>query len=70
LGGALKVADREDLIRKLREVQSFKPGAPLPEWAQPNQWGPFLSKLCGEAADAIEGLEADLDGAWMDYDAK
>jgi hypothetical protein len=61
------MTDREDLIRKLREVQSLKPGDPQPEWAQPHEWGVYLSRLCGEAADAIEGLETELDGAFRDY---
>lgn len=54
--------ERTELIRQLREVQGFKPGDPMPEWAQPITWGEFLSKLCGQAADELTRTSAHCEG--------
>ena len=43
-----------DIVDKLREVEKFKPGDPLPTWA--TDWGTYLSGLAGEAANEIERL--------------
>lgn len=55
------------VVERLREVQSLKRGDPFPDWAKANNWGEFISKLCGEAADEIERLsrkQVDLTGEW------
>jgi hypothetical protein len=47
-----------ELLEKLREIENFKPGDPLPVWAQPNTWGEYISKVAGHARNEIERLRA------------
>ena len=46
------------LVERLREVAGLKVGTVRqPEWMKPNDWGPAISELCGEAATEIERLQ-------------
>ncbi len=46
-----------DIVERLREVAALKVGTVRqPEWMKPNDWGPAVSGLCGDAADEIERL--------------
>jgi len=48
---------REEVIRRLRELEGKKVGERLPDWLATTNWGPGLSKLAGQAADLIEGKD-------------
>jgi hypothetical protein len=47
--------DPQETIRRLRQVAKLRRGQNAPAWfGDANDWGPALSKLCGDAADLLE----------------
>ena len=51
--------DREEIIKRLRSVETLKPGTEtFPTWMlmpqYQNNWAVAISTLCGKAADMLE----------------
>jgi len=52
----IKPLSKDEVIRRLRDLENAKVGGPGPDWlfVPPNRWGPPLSALARDAANLLE----------------